>query len=511
MASGLPELSLRERVLLWLDHVAQRSGDEGGVAATQAGIAHATGMSRAHVSRTLAPLLEAGLLAERDERVPGFARLLRTYRLTSSGEAEARRLGASLAGALVDVRRAGLAAGSLPLGQAVTDARSRPTLFQAVERVRVEGALELGNIAPESRPRFVRDLDDAPDEKPLYGRAIQEDALRRWIEGGRPRVGLLLAPGGFGKSALVARSLRAPAPAAHVLYFRVEEGVRGARLVEAIDQVLARLGRPPVELPDEDARSIRPHLEGRVRGFPLLLVVDDVHKAGAHVRRVLEALAYIALAQPTFHLLLVGREIPINASVASSAWRLDLPPLDEVGAATMIAALGASPEVRTRTIAAARGVPLLLEILARSPREASQAVDLARELPGLLPSPEAQAALAWCALARGAIDARLLADLGAGSPLALDELHRAGVATRREDGRIEVHDIVREAALARIPFVDRPPMHARLAEAYARRVPEGLLESLHHLVKAGKREEAAKRAFRERRRLLAQAESRFSP
>ncbi len=82
----------------------------------------------------------------------------------------------------------------------------------------------------------------------------------------------------------------------------------------------------------------------------------------------------------------------------------------------------------------------------------------------------------------------------------------------REDGFFELHEVVRDAIYATIPFAERRKWHDRLAAAYAPLDDwSGLTEFLHHLVRAGRREEAVGWVLANQSRILDRARALFAP
>lgn len=97
-------LLTKDRAILHLyglrgEHIRNRPSD----ASTQEGIASALGLNRTHVTRTLLPLVQAGLVEQEKGRVTGKDRRLIYYRLTSSGLERAAGIVKELGAETVDI------------------------------------------------------------------------------------------------------------------------------------------------------------------------------------------------------------------------------------------------------------------------------------------------------------------------------------------------------------------------------------------------------------------------
>lgn len=517
MATPLPALSLKEKVLLWLAHCETRAGPETGLPHTQVGISNATGLSRGHVSRTVAPLLQAAWLVEREQRVPGFSRALVAYGLTAEGRAQVARLGEVLAPMPIETRRFGTNPSPMRFDEALRRAIPDLTSWEAVAQLEAQGYVDLEGPAAgaATAPRFHRELADAPPVSFFVGRDPEIQAFRAWLINERSPYYVLEAAAGFGKTTLAAHALRTGPPKMHVLWFRATEWSTGRTLLERVDRLLHGLGRGSPLPPRDEPEALYEHLRPRVRGFPLLVIVDDVQKAEPTLRNVFEVLARVVRAEPGFKLALLGRRVDLPEELLRGATRARLRPLDDRESERLLEGLGVGSDARGGLAAACRGVPLFLEIMARNPDRASRDLDLARflsrDLLSALP-PAQREILRWASALRAPAAPDLFERLGLGSPAAIRELAQASLLARREDGRYAMHDLVREALYGQLEFSERKRIHQGLAEFFQ---PRGeawmhVEEFLHHLVRAGQREQAARWVLRNQTGLLARAHELFT-
>ena len=362
---------------------------------------------------------------------------------------------------------------------------------------------------------------------PLIEREAQLEALSEALTAalaGTGRLVVIEAPGGMGKSALLAR-------------LRDEAARRGVRVLAALGSELGRefpfgvvrellepaVAEAPLEgsarlaqgvfggagTPVRADRAALLHalwwlLAGLGEAAPLLLCVDDAQWCD---EPSLELLRYLAPRLPEVPVLAVAASRPGAAATAvgADATLLRLPPLSPAGVAALIAAeLGAAPDDAFAAACerAAGGNPFLTRELAGELRREGVIPDAASaERVGAV-RPDAVARTVLVRLARespaAASLARALAVLGDGAALhhaahlavlgaadaaqAADALIRADVLA---DARplAFVHPIVRDSVYADMTTAERGFQHGRAARlldadgAAAERVASHLLEA----------------------------------
>lgn len=234
----------------------------------------------------------------------------------------------------------------------------------------------------------------------------------------------------------------------------------------------------------------------------MVLVVDDVHKASPDVRVAISALARAVLSEPPVRFAIAGREVGLPAEIYRDAARVRLGPLGDRDARALAIRLGVPEAAQAGVLGAGRGNPLLLEVLSRSPgaRFGDEAARLLSDALG----PVERDLLAWMSILRASAGDAVLEALVAGPPAVAEMLVRASLLERSEDGRLSMHDVLRESLMAHIPIAERRARHTRAAEAY-RPGPSSdageIAEFLHHLVQSGQRDEAVRWVLRNQSRI----------
>jgi class 3 adenylate cyclase len=356
-------------------------------------------------------------------------------------------------------------------------------------------------------------------DTPLVGRTGELDALDRLLDraAGGPSGELvtILGDAGVGKS----RLLRAFAERARERALVLTGGCPtygGSASAEVVGQLVAQASRSgddtrPLDLtmgttdPRSMFRGVRRLLETLARTRPVVVLLDDVHRAEQDLLDLVEYLH--AFAGAGLLLVVAARRVPPGRwpgwNVRAAGTVLDLEPLTEAEAAELATGLlgrDRLPAGTARQVAAwAEGNPLFVEQLLR---------DLAdREDPGLAgswPVPPAVEALVAVELDRLTADERTVLELASvvgrvfdwasvaalapaplgprvgGVLLALARRNLLQVAGREhgEDAFSFRHRLMRDAAYQAIPKRERAILHVRAAD----RVHDEAVD--HHLGQA---------------------------
>ena len=194
------QLNVNDRVLLHLSRFAtDMPPEEYPSETTQAGIAHAVGISRTHVPRAVKALVREGLAEEVTARVKGHERRMSVYSITSEGLRRSESLWKEQLASSFSVMKEGTKT-SLT-GAQIEELIGRKRAIAAVSQMR-EGLVEMEH----SRRAPVRVLDDAPDVREFYDRDSELKAMEQFMESDS---GVLVVLGnrGYGTSALCRKFL----------------------------------------------------------------------------------------------------------------------------------------------------------------------------------------------------------------------------------------------------------------------------------------------------------------
>ena len=278
-------------------------------------------------------------------------------------------------------------------------------------------------------------------------------------------------------------------------------------------------------------RAVGGYLEQVSRAAPLLVVLDDLHRADGETLAILtDVTAHLTAARllvlATYRPAEVGEQLPacLAALAARQPARVNLGGLDAAAAGELISATCASPVDRetARSIAERTGGnPFFIKETARL-LDSEGTLAAATEVPAgvrdvlqrriaRLPA-TAQTILRQAAVIGTETDADVLADVtGAQEHVLLDAIEAGlltGLVTEPAAGRIRfAHALVRDTLYHSLSRLRRSRLHARAAEAIERRSPGEVAALAYHFAEAGT--DPAK-AARYLRLAAEQAEQRFA-
>ena len=194
------QLNVNDRVLLHLSRfAADIPPEEYPSDTTQAGIAHAVGISRTHVPRAVKALMKDGLAEELTARVKGHERRMSVYAVTAEGLRRSESLWRESLEKTYSVLRGG--ATTRMTGSQIEDLIGRKRAMAAVSQMR-DGVVEMEG----SRRTPVRILKDAPDVREFYDRDSELKAMEKFMESDS-RIMVVLGNRGYGTSALCRKFL----------------------------------------------------------------------------------------------------------------------------------------------------------------------------------------------------------------------------------------------------------------------------------------------------------------
>jgi tetratricopeptide (TPR) repeat protein len=236
-------------------------------------------------------------------------------------------------------------------------------------------------------------------------------------------------------------------------------------------------------------------IAAEVRDLPLIVFLDDVHKAPEDLAALLTQLLRM-LGGTRAKLVIAGRRIPAFYSrrevrLESLVVEIEFGGLDEASALRLLQDRGVPAERRAELVAATKGHPLFLELVAASggPGMTDVRSYLREEVASKLDARE-QDIVASLAVHRHPVAVEAVApevsDVGRLEALAERSLVRIG------GGTADMHDLLREFFYSRLTTPQRLRLHALAASHYeALADPEARVEMLYHLIQAGRTKDAA--------------------
>lgn len=231
---------------------------------------------------------------------------------------------------------------------------------------------------------------------PFAGRAAEMERLRAWLSDRSAGPMLVVGEPGIGKSRLLAEFLGEAAAKGVQVHRGYCEAYLGASPLQPFTHLVRSIiGDPAAEISgsavptnggtaagtgaDRAVQIIRSLIDDMAAGGPCIVAIDDWQWADGASREVLETLA----AGPTpIRFLLASREPDARLIAATSAMRIEIPPLSPAETEAAIATLLATPDplLARRIAQESGGSPLFLEELCHAPlRRVGAAGELDRD------------------------------------------------------------------------------------------------------------------------------------
>ncbi|TMA00721.1 MAG: hypothetical protein E6J92_08950 [Methanobacteriota archaeon] len=501
MARGYRRKRFYSTPIRVLTHLSSIAAHEPGTlsALTQEGIASATHSGRTTATKWLARMESTGLIAGERAHVPGHRVRKTVYRLTHEGWVEATKLRGRLQGDIVEVLAPGLDPTPMRVGEIPEIFPAYVNLTAAVSLVR-GGRLDFtrlhgigsGAVPPVLWGDTLRGLGR------MFGRSDEQQALDTWASS---QVGMLIVTGiaGIGKSTVVASWLVRQRPRPYIYWFEIHEGTTNSAFLRDFAAFLARLGKRGLtnllrERDEPEPRVLARLLVHELTDMPILLVLDNFHRAEADLTRLIRGPVFQLSQSTGTKVLVISRTVPVSTSRRKTPREarpevLRLGGLDLESSLSLLRAKGfAGDEAAIRRAAhSARGHPILLSFAAQTGSTASGEMTryLEHEIWRTL-SKEERTLLEAASLFRGLVPLDSLHCFSKDWQTALHSLQTKNLLAPTISGGIVVHDSIREYIRDRLPEARRRTFHS-LASAYFLDGSDmhDRLEGMYHLVESG--------------------------
>ncbi len=333
---------------------------------TQVGLTRGAGIEQRHLSQSLRPLMEEGLVHERISHVAGKRQRMRVYELTPSGRKYAASLREALTSQLVRVR-VGDTVREESLDRVLRARSERPRLLEALRQVDQAGLLDFESAGHAPESGRVEQIRDAPKVVAFFGRREELAELLR--EGRDPRLYVVRGIAGIGKSTLAARACELARGRWNLLWHRVRPWESSLAVLASLGRFLEALDRPGLSsvLKRGDSDVLGEVLRQDLPDTHALLVWDDVHEGAEDVLQVFRMLLEAAsTASDVRILILTRRSLPFydvrDLAPSGIVREIELGGLPPEDTAAFLAAGGITdlPAAIGRRLA---GHPLFLELV----------------------------------------------------------------------------------------------------------------------------------------------------
>jgi len=494
-------VSLPDKCLLYLlDRVDISDEDPTAEQLTQDKMAENLRVSRAEISRAMARLIRSKLAKTAKVHARGRSKRLLAYFLTDEGArraTQARNRLEDLEIALVDE---GGKEEKCRLYEAMAKLPKRMKFSEVAAHVE-GGRLDLRRLM-EWRERVYGgkafDVRDAIAVPNFRGRAEILARLDEFLEDPITGCFLLIGLPGIGKTALASKWVGDLKGQVHVLWRRVSADTTAKDLLREIGGLLRSIGKPAladyVQRPaeanvDQSVNILRRDLSD-VRA---LIVIDNAHLAQHAVSSLISEILRFDAKRGRPKVLLISRQRvrfwrPEEAA-HHGVREEELRNLPHHEAVDLMAALGVAEERRAVVWKSCGGHPLALELAV----DESVSLDKARRISAswltqeVLSNLDAAAleAIAFAAVFEGPVPPSLLGSY-------LQELSRLCLVRESGENMVDLHDLVREAAIQSLPPQKIIDLHVRAGHYLTgSKSPRDVVEAIRHFIAGEAFEEAA--------------------
>ena len=478
------KLTTEERILLHLHRYCGRKSEwEAPYELSQAGISAELHLPQSSISRALSALKEKGLIEEGVLYVRGERRKKKAYFPSPLGMRESERLIEELNGCTVNVAGRG--------DMSIRDAKELILKEKGLNvhplRLYLEfsesGAVDMEEIE-KNREHVLFHVPERKSE--IYGRGREMKAINERM--GTSKILIIKGMAGMGKSTLLTEIAHELSKSRDVFWYRFREGRGLINLKRELNEFIRATGKRPVEKekgPEEFYRTLA--------DADSALIFDDLHMADADSFRFVSELCKKIISEPCrTKVIASSREEVQLVKKANTAkglvFELSLGPIKIEELA------GVLPDNEIEmAYDATDGIPLFIELYRNTTFRKSDAKHILEEEALNSLSDGEKRALKALSVHRVPVYPEALGT----SPRIVDELRKKLLVFETEDGKIDSHDLIKEAVYGDMDAVERMEYHTKAAEYYLSPWrSDDRFEAVHHLQACGRWVDAGKEALR---------------
>ena len=476
-------LTTEQKILLHLHRYCRRKSEwEAPYELSQAGISAELHLPQSSVSRSLSSLEEKGLIEESALYIRGERRKKKAYFPSPSGMKESGRLIEELEGSPVNVAGRG--------DMSIRDVRRLILKEKGLDVHPLQIYLEFSESGAVNVEEIEKNrehvLFHVPERKTkMYGRSAEMEAIKERID--KSKILVIKGMAGMGKTTLLAEIAHDLSKSRDIFWYRFREGRGLANLKRELNEFLRASGRRPVEKGKgtEDFHYALADTDSA-------LMFDDLHVADSDSLRFVSGLCEKIISEPCrTKVLAASREDVRLVKKANTAkglvFEMSLGPIKM----EELAGILPGDEIET-AYDATGGIPLFIELYRNTSFRPSDAKHILKEEVLNSLSDEEKRALEALSVHRVPVYPDALGT----SPHIVDELRKKLLVFETEDGKIDSHDLIKEAVYGDMDAVERMEYHTKAAEYYLSPWrSDDRFEAVYHLQACNRWVDAGKEAL----------------
>jgi tetratricopeptide (TPR) repeat protein len=475
---------------------------------TQTGIAEGIGILPSHFSQYMKPLLEGRLVRERTSRIKGGKRKRKVYSLEKEGIEEAARLKVKLMDTTVrfyDLE------GRISEGKVsdVVESVGKVSLVLLVDELERSEVLDPTLLRRRPARREVRPVDfsrTSPRSERFCGRELEKKSISEAIE--RGRVVVIQGIAGIGKTALASRVCSDVKKKRSVFWyeFRRWHSLWGllSDLSKFLEAMSAKnLGNYLKAEGSLDMGKVASALEEDLETERAALFFDDFQMANEEIMEFFRHLGSIAKRNKELAIIVLTREFnPFydrkDVEVDHHVEEFQISGLDKVSSRELLGEGIDEFDRFDEVYAATQGHPLFLELLSSVPvigtKPRLKYIDqfIEEEIYAELEREEKMMMKVSSVFENPVHISKLLFDESLDIEIFF-KLKKKALIGILEDGRVQVHDMIRKPFMSMLTPQERERYHLWAAESLLKEEEEILqIEAVHHLLVTGDHSWAAR-------------------
>ncbi len=481
-------ITTEQRVLLHIyRYGSHRGGWEAPYEISQSGISGSLHLPQSTISRALKSLKSRELIQDRVMYIRGEKRKKSAYFPSSHGMEEAERLLEDLGTVPVRIRD-GERIMEMSLSEVAEYIKKRRGIavhiLDIYESSRKEGVVDIGVFGAKKRTLF-----HAPESRGHFvGRNEELSAITENIRDFK--VIIVKGMAGMGKTSLLLRSSEKLAERYDIFWYTARRGRGKLELMKELNEFLKILGRKTVDRKRGPAGFFE-----EMRDLDAVLIFDDFQFAGNETREfVRELVERMFLEAVKLRIVLSTREEPgmfgRSQIARGGVYEIELRALEK----EELAELFPDREELERAYSMTGGIPLFINLYRNVGFKVSDARKILDEEVFSALSPEEKKALRTISVHRIPVYPEALYDTDSE---VLEKLQEKLLLFDVGEGKLDLHDLLKEALYRSMPLEERRKCHEKAAEYYLSPWcgDEERFEAVYHLQMAGKWEDAAGKAL----------------
>lgn len=499
-------LTNKERILFILDNY-DFDPDEEYLAphhTSQEGIANALKMRENNVSREISKLLQDDLVEDYKARTNESQRKRKVYILTDKGKKVKEDIEEKLNEKKILTETKDGKRLEIKIKEALDELEKinkKVEPFHIAEWMRSKDILDIENFKIPPRlykkdsksKENVELLINAPKKKEICGREEELRKIKNKLNKEKPPIIVIEGLPGIGKTVLGRKILDEHTKERNVFWYSFHRWERASDFVEELKRFVTDLTKKTIDM-EKSPSHIAKNIAENLRDTDTLLLFDNCESMPEKLSPFMEMLVREKRKGNDLSIIIMTRKTPdfydVRDEMQENIFKLELGPIKKENAEDMITEDVTKKDLE-EIYEKTRGHPMYLELIERFQKPKNKMSEfLEREIYSKL-SEEKSEFLKLLSLFQNPVKKDILLDKG--DLDILSDLKNDNILTETNDGKIDIHEILKKFFRENISIEKRKKLHRFAAEKLIQRDSKSTtnkMEVLYHLVQGEEYEKA---------------------